>query len=111
MPRGSPSNGVPSGMYTSPMMSAVTAREPFDHGMTMNVSRSGLRYMSDSEMRAKPSMDDPSNHTFESTASSSFETGMVTAFMTPSKSVNMTLMNSTFCSFACDRTSDFVIVE
>src|SRR5581483_9371190 len=109
MPRGSPSNGDPSGMKTSAMISAVTARDPLDHGITVNVSRSSFRYISDSEMRANPSIDEPSNHTFDSIASSSFETGIVSAFITPKRSVNMTLMNSTFCSYASDNTSDLVM--
>src|SRR5438552_15306943 len=93
------------------MMSAVTARDDFDHGITVKVSRSSFRYISDSEIRAKPSIEEPSNQTFDSIASSSFETGIVIAFMTPSRSVNMTLMNWTFWSLASDNTSDLVILE
>src|SRR5471030_776386 len=93
------------------MMSAVTAREVFDHGITAKVLRSSFRYISDSDMRAKPSTDEPSNHTFCSMASSSFDTGIVIAFMTPRISVNMTLMNCTFCSLASESTWDFVMMR
>ena len=44
---------------------------PRSQGMTRNVDRSGSRYISLSWIRAKPSMDEPSNHSPCSTASAS----------------------------------------
>ena len=59
--RGSPSNGVPSGLYDItdqyvPLCPAADATE-----RSSNVSRSGCRYISDSSMRTNPSMAEPSN--------------------------------------------------
>ena len=59
------------------------------------MERSGSRYISLSWIRAKPSMDDPSNHRPWSTASLSLCAGIVTFLATPMMSVNCRLTNRT----------------
>ena len=98
-PRGSPGKGSPFGVKTSQMTRALpvcSRSSPFvpmpgSQGMALNVSRSGTRNMSDSAMRAKPSMLDPSNHLPCSTASSSWCIGTWTDFTWPTMSVNWRL--------------------
>src|SRR5882672_3099807 len=53
------------------------------HGNTRKVARSGRRYMSDSSMRTKPSIDDPSNMILPSSASSNCRSGISTFLMMP----------------------------
>src|SRR5579883_2495045 len=93
--RGSPSKTWPSGVYTLQMTRAVVF-SPRSQGMMQNVDRSGMRYMSDSAMRAKPSIEDPSNHLPWLMQSLSCAAGMVTLLTTPSTSVNWRLTNRTF---------------
>ncbi len=62
--------------------------EPRCHGISANVSMSGIRYWSDSAIRVKPSMDEPSNHVPCPTDSSSRWIGIVTALTWPMMSVN-----------------------
>ena len=59
-PRGSPTKEVPSGLYTS-QMSRATFPWLGRQGNTTKESRLGYRYWSDSSMRTKPSMEEPSN--------------------------------------------------
>ena len=56
--------------------------------MTWNVERSGLRYISDSSMRTKPSIEEPSNMILPSSASPNWRSGTSTFLMTPRMSVN-----------------------
>src|SRR5579884_48114 len=87
------------------MMRAVVL-SPRSQGITVKVDRSGMRYMSDSAMRAKPSIDDPSNHLPWLMQSSSCVLGIVTLLTTPSTSVNWRLMKRTFSLRTTSRTSD-----
>src|SRR5205823_6352012 len=66
------------------------------HGKMRKVERSGLRYMSDSSIRTKPSMDDPSNMILPSSASSNWRSGISTFLIAPRISVNCRRMNLTF---------------
>jgi hypothetical protein len=98
-PRGSPGKGSPFGVKTSQMtradpvcsFSLPSVPMPGSHGIALKVSRSGTRNMSDSAMRAKPSMLEPSNHLPRSTASSSWCIGTWTDFTWPTMSVNWRL--------------------
>ena len=85
--RGQPANGLPSGSMTSQTRRATF---PFgcDHGKMRNVSRSGTSPMSDSSMRVKPSIEDPSNWISPSSAFSNCERGTSTFLMIPRMSVN-----------------------
>ena len=58
-PRGSPTKGVPSGLWTS-QISRATLPYWGRQGRMAKVSRSGQRYWSDSSMRTNPSMELPS---------------------------------------------------
>ena len=87
--RGSPTNGSPLGVNTSQMTRAVPrGPDPRCHGISANVSMSGMRYWSLSAMRVKPSIDEPSNQVPCSTDSSSRWIGIVTALTRPMMSVN-----------------------
>ena len=86
--RGQPANGVPSGLAMSQMMRPTRAPLGSVHGKTWKVARSGLRYMSDSSMRTKPSIEDPSNMICPSSASVNCRSGTSTFLMTPRMSVN-----------------------
>src|SRR5712692_2099067 len=77
-------------------MTRAVVFSPRSQGMTVKVDRSGMRYMSDSAIRAKPSMDEPSNHLPWLMQSSSWLAGMVTLFTTPRTSVNWRLIKRTF---------------
>ena len=66
------------------------------HGKTRNVERSGRRYMSDSSMRTKPSIDEPSNMILPSSASSNWRSGISTFLIVPRMSVNCSRRNFTF---------------
>ncbi|OPY28283.1 MAG: hypothetical protein A4E28_01677 [Methanocella sp. PtaU1.Bin125] len=109
LPRGSPGNGFPLGRYTS-QTSRATLPYSLCHGMSVNVSRSGFRYMSDSSILTKPSMDEPSNMTSPSSAFSSWLTGSATFLVVPMTSVNWSLTNSTLSCSALSRTACFVIL-
>jgi hypothetical protein len=58
--------------------------------------RSGTRFMSDSSMRVKPSIDDPSNWISPSSALPNCELGSSTFLITPKMSVNCRRMKRTF---------------
>ncbi len=50
-------------MKTSQITRAVPrGPSPFCQGISANVFMSGMRYWSDSAIRVKPSIDEPSNH-------------------------------------------------
>src|SRR6185295_17012007 len=66
--------------------------DPGCHGISAKVSISGIRYWSDSAIRVKPSIDDPSNHVPCLTEPSSWWIGIVTAFTWPMMSVNWSWM-------------------
>ena len=53
------------------------------HGKIRKVARSGFRNMSDSSMRTKPSMDEPSNMMLPSSASANCRSGTSTFLITP----------------------------
>ncbi len=92
--RGQPANGLPSGSMTSQTRRATF---PFgcDHGKMRNVSRSGTRPMSDSSIRVKPSIEEPSNWISPSSAFSNCERGTSTFLMIPRMSVNCRRRNRT----------------
>ncbi len=69
-------------------------------GRIANVVGSGNAIMSDSSMRAKPSIEEPSKPTPSSSAGSSSSTVMATLFKEPRMSVNQRRMNFTSCSLA-----------
>src|ERR1041385_4064434 len=73
-------------------------RSPVDpaHGKMRKVDMSGRRYMADSSMRTKPSIDDPSNMILPSSASSNWRSGISTFLIVPRMSVNCRRMNLTF---------------
>jgi len=101
---GSPSNGLPSGLTISQNILA-TAKSSFClQGMRQNVFGSGLAIMSDSSMRAKPSIEEPSNPMPSSSAPSSSSTVIANDFTKPSMSVNQSLTNFTLASLAIFRT-------
>ena len=73
---------------------------PGCHGISANVSMSGMRYWSDSAMRVNPSIDEPSNQVPCSTELSSWWIGIVTALTWPMMSVNWSWMKRMPPSFA-----------
>src|SRR5437762_10978917 len=77
-------------------------------GNTRKVERSGLRYMSDSSIRTKPSMDEPSNMILPSSASSNWRSGISTFLIVPRMSVNWRRMNLTFSRSVRSRICAFV---
>src|SRR5687767_11154100 len=94
--RGQPANGVPSGFAMSQMMRPTRSDPAYVHGKTSKVSRSGLRYMSDSSIRTNPSIDEPSNMMAPSSASPNWRSGTSTFLVAPRMSVNCRRMNFTF---------------
>ena len=70
------------------------------HGKTWKVSRSGTSSMSDSSIRVKPSIDEPSNMIWPSRAFSNWLAGTSTFLMTPSMSVNWRRRKWTFSFLA-----------
>src|SRR5216684_5211350 len=77
-------------------------------GKRRKVERSGRRYMSDSSMRTKPSIDDPSNMILPSSASSNCRSGISTFLMVPRMSVNCSRRNLTFSRSVRSRIWAFV---
>ena len=75
------------------------------------VERSGRRYMSDSSIRTKPSIDDPSNMMAPSSAAANWRSGISTFLMTPRMSVNCRRMNLTFMRSASSRIFAFLSAE
>ena len=90
-PRGSPSNGVPSGLNTSQKIRATGASS--FHGTTWNVAGSGTAIMSDSWIRLNPSIEEPSNPMPSASAPSSSCEVIVNDFRNPSTSVNQSRTN------------------
>ena len=68
------------------------------HGRRQKVFGSGRATMSLSSIRAKPSIEEPSNPIPVSSASASSERVMESPFRRPRTSVNHSLMNRTLCS-------------
>ena len=64
------------------------------HGKIIKVSRSGCRYISDSSILTKPSIDEPSNMHLLSSAFSSWLAVIATFFNVPKISVNCKRINS-----------------
>ncbi len=76
-------------MNTSQITRAVPRGPlPFCHGISANVDMSGMRYWSDSAIRVKPSIEEPSNQVPCLTEPSSWWIGIVTALTWPMMSVN-----------------------
>src|SRR5688500_12653818 len=94
--RGHPANGVPSGLAMSQMIRATRSEPAYVQGKTSKVSRSGLRYMSDSSIRTNPSIDEPSNMMAPSSASPNCRSGTSTFLLAPRMSVKCRRMNFTF---------------
>ena len=91
----------------SQMSRATFSPDGSVQGKTRKVERSGVRYMSDSSMRTKPSMDDPSKSTRPSSACSNRRCGTSTFLMTPRMSVNCRRMNRTPAARAASSTWAF----
>ena len=66
---------------------------PFCQGISAKVVMSGIRYWSDSAIRVKPSIDEPSNQVPCLTEPLSWWIGIVTALTRPMMSVNWSWMN------------------
>ena len=69
-------------------------------------SRSGTRFMSDSSIRVKPSIEEPSNWISPSSAFANWELGSSTFLITPKMSVNWSRMKRTFSASHTFRISD-----
>ena len=82
----------------------ATRRSLGRQGRMANVVGSGIAIMSDSSMRANPSIDEPSKPTPSSSASGSSSTVIATLFSEPRMSVNQRRMNLTSCSRQAWRT-------
>ena len=78
------------------------------HGSRQKVSRSGCKYMSDSSMRTKPSMDEPSNMHSLSSAFRAWLLVMATFLSVPKISVNCKRINLTSFSSRIRRMSSLV---
>src|SRR6266545_234063 len=77
-------------------------------GNIRKVARSGRRYMSDSSIRTKPSIDEPSNMILPASASSNWRSGISTFLIVPRMSVNCRRMNFTFSRSVRSRICAFV---
>src|SRR6266566_4344490 len=86
----------------------LPAASPF--GSTRKVSRSGRSTMSDSSIRTKPSMDEPSNMMSPSSAFSNWLSGTSTFLLTPRISVNWSRREETSCFLAASRISRLVVM-
>jgi hypothetical protein len=73
-------------------------------GTSWNVAGSGIASMSDSSMRANPSMEEPSKPMPSSKAFSSSSTVMAKDFSAPTMSVNQRRMNFTSFSLQAEMT-------
>src|SRR6266487_2397806 len=80
-------------------------------GRTRNVSRSGRSTISDSSIRTKPSIDEPSNMMSPSSAFSNWLSGTSTFLLTPRMSVNWSLSELMSCFLATSRISRLVVIE
>src|ERR1051326_4222079 len=77
-------------------------------GKMGKVEESGRSYMSDSSMRTKPSIDEPSNMILPSSASSNCRSGISTFLIVPRMSVNWRRRNFTFSRSVRSRICAFV---
>src|SRR5919106_2834023 len=96
--RGSPSYGSPPGFSTSQKSRPTLWVSPVRQGRIRNVSGSGMAIMSDSSIRLKPVIDEPSKPMPSSSASASSSRPTANDFSWPKMSVNQKRMNSTFSS-------------
>ena len=78
-------------------------------GRMAKVLGSGMATMSDSSMRVKPSMDEPSKPMPSSSAPSSSSSVIAKLLRNPSTSVNQSRMNLMSLSLTVRRTSSFVM--
>jgi len=78
-------------------------------GSIANVVGSGRAIISDSSIRAKPSIEEPSNPIPSPKARGSSFTVMVKPFKNPSTSVNHNLIYLTLCSWTNFIIADFVL--
>ncbi len=88
--RGSPENGVPSGLYTSQIKRATFPLSEV-HGKITQVSKSGYNFISDSSIRTNPSIDEPSNIISLSSTFSNWLIGTSTFLIVPRISENCSL--------------------
>ena len=98
---------VPSGFITLQIRRATFPRCG-RHGKIVKLSRSGYRHWSDSSMRTKPSMEDPSSMISLLTAFSICEAVIATFLSVPKTSVNCIRMNCTSSSRTMRIISSFV---
>ena len=106
-PRGSPANGLPSGVLMS-QMTLATRLSASPHGKIWKVLRSGARSMSDSSIRTNPSIEEPSNIMSPASAFSNCDAGTSTFLLMPRMSVNCSLRNRTLLADASSRISGAV---
>src|SRR5699024_4759383 len=78
------------------------------YGKITNESKSGYKYISDSSILTKPSIEDPSNIILLSNALSNWLSGISTFLIVPSISVNCSLIKRTFSSAICFLILSFV---
>src|SRR5688500_3754181 len=86
-------------------MRRATRLSASPHGNTRKVERSGARSMSDSSMRTKPSIDEPSNMMSPASAFSNCDAGTSTFLLMPRMSVNCRRRKRTWCCLASARMS------
>ena len=104
--RGSIKEGWPSGMTTSQnIRAACISGTSCSKGRTWKVDGSGIAILSDSEIREKPSMEDPSKPTPSSKADSSSDGLITTDFNPPMRSVNHNRMKRISRSSTVRRTN------
>src|ERR687895_391991 len=103
--RGSPSYGSPPGLSTSQNSRPTVWVSPVRHGRIRNVVGSGMATMSDSSIRLKPVIDEPSNPMPSSSAPGSSSRPTANDLSCPKMSVNQNRMNSTPRSSTCASTS------
>src|ERR671917_1148872 len=96
--RGSPSYGSPPGFRTSQNTRPTLWVSPVRQGRILNVLASGMAIMSDSSIRLKPVIEEPSKPMPSSSASGSSSRPTANDFSWPKMSVNQNRMNSTFSS-------------
>src|SRR3954447_5654390 len=103
--RGSPSYGSPPGLSTSQISRPTLWVSPVRQGRIRNVVGSGIATMSDSSIRLKPVIDEPSKPMPSSSAPASSSRPTANDLSAPKMSVNQNRMNSTLCSSTCASTS------
>src|SRR4051794_3813456 len=103
--RGSPSYGSPPGFSTSQNRRPTLWVSPVRQGRILNVDGSGMAIMSDSSIRLKPVIDEPSKPIPSSSAPAISSRPTANDFSWPKMSVNQRRTNSTFCSSTCASTA------